>query len=109
MEILKEKPVGINEIKDSIAFIKKREKELNFRAKKVEEYVNTNSKIKKIEEFRKDLVNLDIGRLREKSMVHVMNICPKDSDTLKSVLSSENLTLKEDDLKKILDVVNKYA
>ena len=51
MEILKEKPVGINEIKDSIAFIKKREKELNFRAKKVEEYVNTNSKIKKTSVF----------------------------------------------------------
>ncbi len=109
MEIIKEKPVSINEIKVHIADMKKREKEINFRAKKVEEYLNAIVKIKKPEEFRKDLGNLEISRLREKSIVHVMNICPKDMDSLKSVLSSENLTLKEDDLKKILDVVNKYA
>ena len=40
MEILNEKAVGINEIKVHIDSIKKREKELNFRAKKVEEYIN---------------------------------------------------------------------
>jgi len=109
MEIVNEKPASINEIKVHISTIKKREKELNFRAKKVEEYLNSVAKIKKAPEFRKDLEELEISRLREKNMVHIMNICPKDSDSLKSILSSENLTLKEEDLKKILDVVNKYA
>tara|TARA_Y100000310_G_scaffold345483_1_gene465513 strand:+ start:3225 stop:3554 length:330 start_codon:yes stop_codon:yes gene_type:complete len=109
MEIVNEKPVSINEIKIHIDSIKKREKELNFRAKKVEEYLNSVAKLKKATEFRKDLESLDISRLREKSMVHIMNICPKENDSLKSILSSENLTLKEEDLKKILDVVNKYA
>jgi DNA-directed RNA polymerase subunit F len=109
MEIINEKPVSINEIKVYVDSIKKREKELNFRAKKVEEYLNNVAKLKKAPDFRKNLEGLDISRLREKSIVHIMNICPKESDSLKSVLSSENLTLKEDDLKKILDVVNKYA
>ncbi len=109
METINEKPMSIHEIKTHVDAMKKRDKELNFRAKKVEEYLNTLAKIKKAAEFRKDIEELDISRLRDKSIVHIMNICPKDLDSLKSILSSENLTLKEEDLKKILDVVDKYA
>lgn len=109
MEVTNERPVSIHEIKSHVDAMKKRDKELNFRAKKVEEYLGSLARIKKATEFRKDMEDLDISRLREKSIVHIMNICPKDLDSLKSILSSENLTLKEEDLKKILDVVNKYA
>ncbi len=110
MKIVNEKPVSMYEVKDEVASMKKRDKELNFRAKKVEEYLGGVAKIKKTPaDFRKDLEELGIGRLREKSMVHIMNVCPKDLDSIKTILSTENLTLKEEDLNKILEVVKKYA
>ena len=109
MEIIEEKPISIFEVKDEMVEMKKRDKELNFRAKKVEEYSNNIVKLKKSKELKKDLKELGISRLKEKSIIHMINILPKDMESVKVILTSENLTLKEEDLKKILDTVNKYA
>ncbi len=89
--------------------MKKRDKELNFRAKKVEEYLKTVPKVKDYEKLKKDLESADIGRLKEKHIALIINISPKDVDSLRAVLSGENITLKEEDLKKIVDIVNKYV
>ena len=48
MEIIEEKPISIFEVKDEMVEMKKRDKELNFRAKKVEEYSNNIVKLKSI-------------------------------------------------------------
>jgi DNA-directed RNA polymerase subunit F len=109
MKIINEKPISVYELKDEIDLIKKREKELNFRAKKVEEYYTALPKLKKVSEFKKDLKSLEISRLKPESIIHIINIGPKDIDSLKALLSSKNLTLKEDDLKKILETVKKYV
>jgi DNA-directed RNA polymerase subunit F len=110
MKIVNERPVSTYEVKEEIVGMKKRDKELNFRAKKVEEYLGSVTKLKKTpKDFRKELGDLGISRLREKSMVHIMNVCPDDLDSIKTILSTENLTLKEEDLNKILEVVKKYA
>jgi DNA-directed RNA polymerase subunit F len=110
MEIVNEKPVSIYEVKEEVTGMKKRDKELNFRAKKVEEYLGGVAKLKKAPiDFRKELEALEITRLRAKSIAHLMNVCPLDLDSLRAILSTENLTLKEEDLNKILNVVKKYA
>ncbi|MFH1376956.1 MAG: hypothetical protein ABIH25_04960 [Candidatus Woesearchaeota archaeon] len=109
MEIIKETPLCLPEMKEKLEIFKKRDKELNFRAKKVEGYLNHATKIKDYKEFKKDLESLELSRLKEKHTALIINICPKDEDSLKTILSSENLTLKKEDMTKILEVVNKYA
>lgn len=109
MEIINENPISLPEMEKHIQEMKKRDKELNFRAKKVEEYLKTVPKVKDYEKLKKDLESADIGRLKEKHIALIINISPKDVDSLRAVLSGENITLKEEDLKKIVDIVNKYV
>lgn len=96
-------------MKEKIESLKKRDKELNFRAKKVEAHLNNVVKIKDHKNFKKSLESLELARLKDKHVSLIINICPKDEDSLKTILSSENLTLKKEDMTKILEVVNKYA
>ena len=109
MEIIKETPISLLEMKERVAKLKKRDKDLNFRGKKVETYLNQIAKIKDYKTFKKDLEDLNLARLREKHIVLILNICPTDEDSLKTILSGENLTLKQEDMKQIIKVVNKYA
>ena len=46
IQIINEKPVTLYEVKDKLADIKKRDKELSFRAKKTEEFINCVSLLK---------------------------------------------------------------
>ena len=89
--------------------MKKRDKELNFRAKKVEEYLKTVTKIKEHEKLAKELEDAGISRLKPKHITLIVNIFPTDVDSLRSILSGENITLKDEDLKKIVDIVIKYV
>ncbi|MBT3395388.1 hypothetical protein HOA59_03570 [archaeon] len=109
MEIISQKSLDAFEIKKSLDEMKKRDKELNFRAKKVDEYIGIITKSRKPSEIRKELEELGITRLGEHNITTIMNIMPTDIDSLKTTLSGENLTLKEEDLKKILDTVKKHA
>ena len=109
MEIVNQTPISIPEMKDRIAELKKRDKELNFRGKKVEEYVNQIAKIKDYKTFKKDLEDLNLARLKEKHITLIINIGPADEDSLKTILSSENLTLKQEDINKIIEIVKKHV
>ena len=109
MEIIEKKPLNINEMKEQVEEIKKRDKELNFRAKKVEEYLNKVAKTKSYKELKQSLEGLKITRLKEKHITLIINILPTDIDSLRIILSGENLTLKNEDLEKILETVKKHA
>jgi len=109
MEIIEQKPLNLNEMKEQIEEIKKRDKELNFRAKKVEEYLNKITKTKAYKELKQSLESLGITRLKPKHVALIINILPKDIDALRMILSGENLTLKNEDLEKILETVKKHA
>ena len=89
--------------------MKKRDKELNFRAKKVEEYIKAVPKVKDYEKLAKELEDAKISRLKLKHITLIVNIFPSDVDSLRTVLSGENITLKDEDLKKIIEIVNKYV
>lgn len=109
MEIVDQRPVSLPEMEKYVQEMKKRDKELNFRAKKVEEYFNNVPKVKDHEKLLKDLQGSQISRLKPKHMALIVNIFPTDVDSLRTVLSGENITLKEEDLKKIVEIVNKYV
>ncbi|MBT3281344.1 hypothetical protein HN865_03130 [Candidatus Woesearchaeota archaeon] len=109
MEIVEKKSVSLPEMEKHVQEMKKRDKELNFRAKKVEEYLKNVPKAKEYEKLMKELEEVGISRLNEKHIALIVNILPVDLDSLRTVLSGENITLKDDDLKKIVETVIKYV
>lgn len=109
MEIIEQKSLSLPEMKERVDEMKKRDKELNFRAKKVEEYLSKIPKTKVYKELKQQIESLGITRLKEKHITLIINILPEDTDSLRLILSSENLTLKNEDLEKIVDTVKKHA
>lgn len=111
IEVINESPMALYELKERLLEIKKRDKELSFRAKKTEEYLNivVKSKEKKLSELKEQLALLEIARLKATHIIKIADILPKDMDSLKTIFSGEVATLKQEDMSKILDTVKKYA
>ena len=109
--IINEKPVNIYDIKDRLADIKKRDKELSFRAKKTEEYINnvTILKEKKAKELLEELEKSNIDKLKVRQIVKLVDIVPKDSDSLKILFTNEPIALKQEEVDSIVEIVKKYA
>lgn len=105
IQVIKDDPLTLSELKSKLDQIKKRDKELSFRAKKTLEYLDifTDLSEKKAQELKKKLLDLNIGRLKDKHIAKIIDVHPKDLDSLKVILSGENLTLKQEDLQRILE------
>lgn len=109
-EILSEKPMCIALAKEELDRIKKRDKELSFRGNKTEEYFNSFAflEAKRAKELRKKLEELGIPRLREIHMVKIIDVLPQTVPELKTLLQGYPVTIKEDSMKKIVELVEKY-
>lgn len=107
LKIHEERPVTMAEMKEHLENIEKRDKELNLRAKKTKEYLDQFVKIKfkKVEEVKKKIEGLNIGRLKEKHITKVIDLKPNDVGELRSIFSDENITLKQEDLEKIIEAL----
>jgi DNA-directed RNA polymerase subunit F len=108
IELIEEKPITLSEMKNRLEEVEKRDKELNFRANKTKDYLGALDlhTLKKVDELRKKVNDLAIPRLKDRHIVKMIDVMPGDLDSLKIIFSGENITLKEDDLKKILKVIN---
>ena len=84
-EILESTPINLSELKEELARIKKRDSELNFRAKKTEEYVNSVSPLSgaKAKELFDKLMNLKIPRFKENHAHKFIDIMPVSIDDAK--------------------------
>lgn len=111
IEIIEERPLSLNDLKVKLEKVKKRDNNLNFRGNKTENYLNslTKSQSKKPEELENELNTLGLGRLRERQIKKITDIKPIDLDSLRTIISGENLTLKTEDLQKIVEIVKKYV
>lgn len=105
--IVSEKPITLTELKDKISKIEKRDKELSFRGNRAKEYLGSfvDKKPKEVEELKKKIAELNIPRLKDRHIVKIVDIHPVDLDSLKMLLSGETITVKEEDLKKILSIL----
>ena len=108
---LNEKPVTIYEVKEKLNDIKKRDKELSFRAKKTEEYINNVIllKEKKANELMEELIKANIEKLKPRHIVKIVDILPKDTDSLKILFTNEPIALKQEEIEQIVQIVKKYA
>lgn len=109
-EILESVPINIAEVKDYLSKIKKRDGELNFRANKTDEYVSSVSKIsvKTAREAFDEITNMNIPRLKDIHIHKFVEIMPLSVDDAKVILQGHSVSVNNDNLKKIIDVLDKY-
>ena len=107
--IINETPVSAVELKEKLEAIKKRDKEVGTKATKTIEYLNTFVHIKPKEagDIKKRILSLNISRLKDRHIAKIIDINPKDIESLKALFTGENLTLKQEDLNKIFEALQK--
>lgn len=105
-QVLEENPLCLSQLKKSLKDLQT-EATLNFRAEKTNAYLEAFALYsdKEAAELIKKIQALNIPRLKERHIVKVIDVMPKDVDSLRLLLSTETLTIKDEDLKKILDVI----
>lgn len=106
-KIIEEKPLTLVEVKEALKEIEKRDKELNFRSNKVKEYLDifAQKDLKEIKDLINKIKDLNIPRLKETQIVKIVDIRPKDLDSLRTVLMSEDTPVRQEDLSRILEVL----
>jgi DNA-directed RNA polymerase subunit F len=110
-EVLNEKPIPLFEIKSELESIKKRDKTLNFRSEKTDEYLNQFLDIpeKTYEEVKAKIEALKITRLKPEMLIKILDIMPKTADDLKNVLQGYVVSLSNEDIKKIIGIIEETA
>jgi len=104
LEVINENALNLHELKDKLDKIKKRDDTLNPRGIKTYEYINKFTK-KDNKKLKEKLMQLNILRLKDKHINKIVDISPNDIEELKSILLGENLTLKQEDLTKIIETI----
>jgi DNA-directed RNA polymerase subunit F len=96
------------EVKEELAKISKRKKELNYRANKTEGYLQEFSKISfsKAQELIATIEKMKIPRLKEEHVIKIVDTLPKYPEEVKSLLSGYTITLSQESVKKIADAVS---
>ena len=109
--ILGEEQITMVELKAELEKIQKRDEELNFRAQRTQEYLNSVVSLKKknADDLRKKLNGLKIPRLREEHITKIIDLTPKTLEELKTIMAAYIVTLSADQMKKIVETVNSVA
>ncbi len=112
-EILEKSPMNVVEVKAALENIKKvsPDVELNFRAQKTLEYAQEAAKLatKKAQELYGKLVALEIPRLKDAHYHKLVDLLPTNEKQVKAILSAYHLTVSNESVKKITDVIGEYA
>ncbi|MDP4012061.1 MAG: hypothetical protein Q8R00_00435 [Candidatus Nanoarchaeia archaeon] len=103
IEIIQEKALTLNELKTKLEEVKKRDKELNFRASKTLEYLGLTVEKKQKTDFKKIIEDLGIQRLKDRHIAKIADLQPKDLESIKTLFIGENLTIKQEDMQRILE------
>ena len=109
LEILSETPINASQLKEELAKIKQRDKELNFRAAKTEEHLDHIGANKNAEAIFDKITKLDIPRLKEQHIHKMIDMMPATVKDLKVVMQSRTVTLNNETMKKIADIISSYT
>ena len=106
LEILSEVPISATQLKEELKKIKQKDEELNFRAAKTEDHLDAIQDVKDVQPLFEKISKLNIPRLREQHIYKIIDIMPKTIKDLKVVMQGYTVSLNNENLKKIVDVVN---
>jgi len=109
-EIISERPIPMFEVAAELEKIKKKDKELNFRSKRTEEYLSQFVKLglKKNKDLLEKVHKLKISRLKEPHIIKIIDLLPKSVADLKSILQGYTVTIKNEDMKRIVEAVKEF-
>jgi len=110
IRVIEEKPISMAELKEEIKEIKKRDAELSFRTAKVAEQVEVLKivKLKDAEDMFKDIAKLNIPRMKDMYIYKIIDLMPQNLVELKNIVQSYTLTVTNDNLEKIMEVLAEY-
>ena len=82
--------------------------ELNFRANKTFDYVKEFElkPVKEIEEIKDKITELNVPRLKPAIIYKILDLMPKTVEELKVVLLNSTITVTNENLKKIIEILN---
>ncbi len=100
--------VSLAEVKNILKKVEKQRKELLYEQRIALEHANRFAKlsIKKTNELIKEL--LTIEKLEERHAYKIAEILPTNDEDIKALFAKERVTLDDEDIKKILEIVGKY-
>jgi DNA-directed RNA polymerase subunit F len=111
MEIISESPIDLTELKEEVAKIKKRDKELGLRTTKTEDYLNSFAQLtpQQEKELVEKLTKLNIPRVKDNHIRKIVDLLPATIEDLKVVLQGYTISVSNDNLKKIVEAVKAVA
>jgi DNA-directed RNA polymerase subunit F len=100
MVIKEERPITLAEVYDSVGD--------NEKAEGVKKFLKTFIKIdgSKVKELKEELTSLDLIKLKDSHIVKIIDFMPEDTSELNKILVE--VSLDEEEINKVLDVVKKY-
>ena len=110
-KVISQVPVNASEVYAELKRIKERDKELGFRAQKTIDHLEGLGVLdsKKAKELFDKLMKLDIPRLRDVHFYKIIDVMPATAKDVKVALQQYNLTVSQENCKKIADVVAEYV
>ncbi len=111
LKVIEQASISASDLHEELKRIKKRDEELGFRAQKTVDYLESLNVVneKKAKEMLEKLMALDVPRLREQHYHKVIDLMPKSDKDVKVALQGYNVTVTQENCKKIADVVAEYA
>ncbi|MBL7055470.1 hypothetical protein ISS07_01000 [Candidatus Woesearchaeota archaeon] len=106
LEILSEQPINSYQVKKELAGIKKRDKELKFRAQKTEEHLASAAEYKDADKLYNKIEKLKIPRLREQQVHKIVDVMPTTVKDLKLILQGYTVSVTQENMKKVVDAIN---
>ncbi len=105
-DVVERKPVSIAFVKGVLEKIE----EKNHEQKITFEYVSKFARIspEDAEKLAQELREANVPRMKERHIVKIVDILPKNLDELKAIFAKDELSLSKDDSQKILDILAKY-
>jgi len=109
-EVISQTPMNASQLKKEMGSIKKRDTDIGFRAQKTVDYLDSIDVLdeKKADELYKKLEALAVPRLRDVHFHKIIDIMPRSSNEVKTVLQGYNVTVSAESCKKIADVVAEF-
>lgn len=111
IQVINEKPLSIIEVKEMLNDLKKKNGELNERATKTKEHIDSvvNLSKKEAAELREKIIKLNIPRFKDRHIDKLIEIMPADMDSIRVLFSGESIALNPDDIKQIIAIMKDYA
>ena len=109
-KILSQEPINSALLHAEMKRIKKRDTDLGFRAQKTIDYLESLGTLdeKKAKELMEKLMGLGVPRLRDLHFHKIIDAMPTDGKDVKIVLQGYNVTVSQENCKKIADTVTDY-